>query len=354
MTTSSKPIALVTGVTGYIAGWVVKYYLDAGYKVRGTTRNKTSAQPLIDTLISQGYPTSDIEIYEVADITTAGAFDEAVKDVEVIAHLATPVSLSFTDPDPVIRTAREGTLSILRSAKKASSTSISIKTFIQMSSVAAVWDPTKPGPYTFSEKDWNESAVPMTEKLGNKTPGFVIYMASKVESERALWKFKDEENPDFDIVSINPAWVSGPPVVPLRDASKIGETIQTIWQIFSGKQDYQSLGDHSTYIHAFDVARLFVWAAKNSSQANGERYLALAGKGGDQAVMDILGEGYPSRRGVMAQGEKGKGYNKDYLWAEGGIGFDISKAVEATGEDWIKYDTVVLDTAKAFEHLVEL
>ncbi|KAK6543553.1 hypothetical protein TWF694_000297 [Orbilia ellipsospora] len=351
MTNSSKPIALVTGVTGYIAGWVVKYYLDAGYKVRGTTRSKASAQPLIDTLVSQGYSASDIEIYEVADITTSGAFDEAVKEVEVIAHLASPVSLSFSDPEPVIRTAREGTLSILQSAK---SLGTSIKTFIQMSSIVAIWDPTVQGAYTFSEKDWNNAALPMTEKLGKQTPGFIIYMASKVASEKALWKFRDEEQPAFDVVSVNPAWVSGPPVVSPKDASKISETILTIWQIFSGKKDFISLGDHSTYVHVFDVARLFVWAAQNSAKANGERYLALAGRGGDQAVMDILSEAYPTRRDVMPQGEKDQGYTKDYLWPEGGMNFDISKAVKATGQDWIKYEKVVLDTAKAFEHLVDL
>ncbi|EPS43583.1 hypothetical protein H072_2369 [Dactylellina haptotyla CBS 200.50] len=348
---SSKPTALVTGVTGYIAGWVTKYYLDAGYKVRGTTRSKSSAQPLIDTLISEGYPASDFEIYEVADITVPGAFDEAVKDVEIIANLASPVSLSFTDPDPVIRTAREGAISILHSTKKLGT---KVKTFVQMSSIVAVWDPSIDTAYTFSEKDWNNYSYALCQKMGKNTPGFMIYMASKSESEKAVWEFRDTEKPAFNIVSINPAWVSGPPVVSPKDASKISETILTIWQIFSGKKDFQSLGGASTYVHVYDVARLFVWAAENGDKANGERYLALAGRGGDQAVMDILNEAYPSRKDVMPQGEKGKGYTKDYLWPSEGVNWDISKAVKATGQDWIKYDRVVLDTAKAFEHLVDL
>ena len=32
-------LVLVTGATGYIAVWIVKYLLDSGYSVRGTARS---------------------------------------------------------------------------------------------------------------------------------------------------------------------------------------------------------------------------------------------------------------------------------------------------------------------------
>ncbi|KAK6341498.1 hypothetical protein TWF696_008570 [Orbilia brochopaga] len=349
---SQKPIALVTGITGYIAGWVAKYFLDAGYTVRGTTRSKASAQPLIDVLLSQDHTASDIQIYEVADITVPGAFDLAVKDVAVIAHLATPVTLFATDPDPVIRTAVEGALSILRSSKAHGN---ALKTFIQMSSVVAVVDPRNPSappPHVFDETEWNDGAYKTIKKLGNGAPGPTIYGASKNESERAVWRFRDEEKPSFNIVSISPAWVSGPPIVPPTDASKITITNQTIWEIFAGKSEWFPLGKFAAYIHAYDVARLFVWAAQHPEKANGERYLAAAGAASEQAIQDILREAYPGRRDVIKEGEKGKGYNKEYAFDPEWYGLDVTKAVKATGQDWIKFDQMVLDTAKAFEHLV--
>jgi nucleoside-diphosphate-sugar epimerase len=48
---------------------------------------------------------------EVPD-TIEGAFDKAVEGVTAIAHLASPVSFNFTDPDYVINTAVNGTTSI--------------------------------------------------------------------------------------------------------------------------------------------------------------------------------------------------------------------------------------------------
>ncbi|KAK6348016.1 hypothetical protein TWF718_005837 [Orbilia javanica] len=343
---STKPIVLITGATGYIAGWVVKYYLDAGYSVRGTSRSKASAQPLIDTLVSQGYSSSDIEIYEIADITVPGAFDEAVKDVQVIAHLASPVSLSFKDPEPVIRTAVEGSISVLKSAKAHGN---NLKTFVNMSSIVSVWDPSVQNK-VFNEDDWNNFAYPTTQKLGTETPGFVIYMASKVEAERAVWKFRDEEKPAFNVVAINPAWVSGPPLVIPKDKSKIGETTKTIFDIFAKEKEVYPLGAQPTYVHVFDVARLFVWAGENGDKANGERYLALAGRSGEQAIRDILRKAYPERN--IDAGEPGQGYRPDWSFYPGQTEFDITKAVKATGQDWIKLDKTVLDTAKAFESLV--
>ncbi|KAK6501351.1 hypothetical protein TWF481_009193 [Arthrobotrys musiformis] len=342
---STKPIVLVTGATGYIAGWVVKYFLDAGYKVRGTSRSKTSAQPLIDTLVSQGYSASDIEIYETADITAAGVFDEAVKDVQVIAHLASPVTLDSKDPESVIRTAVEGSVSVLRSAKAHGN---NLKTFVNMSSIVSIWDPTVKDK-TFTESDWNNFAYPTTQKLGSETPGFITYMASKAEAEKAVWKFRDEEKPAFNIVAINPAWVSGPPLVVPKDKSKIGETTRTIFDILAKEKEIYPLGAVPTYVHVFDVARLFVWAAENGDKANGERYLALAGRSGDQAIRDVLTKAYPERN--IEAGEPGKGYNPDWSFF-GDTLFDITKAVKATGKDWIKLDQMVLDTAKAYEPLL--
>lgn len=73
---SNKPIVLVTGANGYIAGSVIEAFLKAGYAVRGTVRSKASADPLVKALSSYGH---DLEIVQVPDIIAPGAFDTAVK-----------------------------------------------------------------------------------------------------------------------------------------------------------------------------------------------------------------------------------------------------------------------------------
>jgi nucleoside-diphosphate-sugar epimerase len=73
---TTKPIVLVTGANGYIAGPVIEAFLKAGYAVRGTVRSKSSANTLVEALSQYK---EDIEIVEVPDIIAPGAFDQAVK-----------------------------------------------------------------------------------------------------------------------------------------------------------------------------------------------------------------------------------------------------------------------------------
>lgn len=210
---TDKHIVLVTGANGYIAGPVIELFLKAGYAVRGTVRSKASANALVEALSQYR---DDLEIVEVPDIVAPGAFDTAVKGkriveqianlsltslpgVHAIAHLASPVSFSFTDPDPVLEAAVEGTRGILESALKEPS----IKSVVLMSSIAAVMNKKEDSP-RFTEADWNTEALDQVKILGKKTPGPLIYVASKVASERAFWEFRIEKKPSFSMSAINP------------------------------------------------------------------------------------------------------------------------------------------------------
>ena len=64
--TSGK--VLVTGANGYIAFWVVKGLLEAGYSVRGTVRSASKAKHVQDYFKSYG---DKLEIVVVEDITKA-------------------------------------------------------------------------------------------------------------------------------------------------------------------------------------------------------------------------------------------------------------------------------------------
>ncbi len=93
---SSPAKVLVTGANGYLATWVVKKYLEAGYSVRGTVRSSSKSAFLNDRFAHYG---DRFELAVVEDITKDGAFDEAVKDVDAIAHTASPFHFKATNPD---------------------------------------------------------------------------------------------------------------------------------------------------------------------------------------------------------------------------------------------------------------
>jgi hypothetical protein len=91
---------LVTGANGYLATWVLKKYLEAGYSVRGTVRSLSKSAFLNDKFAHYG---DRFEIIVVEDITKDGAFDEAVKGVDTIAHTASPFHYKSTHPDGIVQ-----------------------------------------------------------------------------------------------------------------------------------------------------------------------------------------------------------------------------------------------------------
>lgn len=193
-------IVLISGVNGYIAAQVAKAFLDAGFKVRGTTRSKANTNPLTEGPLKAAFEAGDFEVVEVPDITTSGSFDEAVKGVSAILHTAAPVSLSFTDPEPVMHGAIQGTSSILTSALKAGS---QLKSVVFMSSIAAIRG-AQPLPHTFTEEDWNNYSEGEVKRLGKEASSIHIYFASKTAAERTLWDFQKQHAPSFAVTAINP------------------------------------------------------------------------------------------------------------------------------------------------------
>jgi nucleoside-diphosphate-sugar epimerase len=102
------------------------------------------------------------------------------------------------------------------------------------------------------------------------------------------------------------------------------------------------------FIDVRDVARLHLWAAEYPEEANGQRYLISGGCQTQQAVADILRKHYPDRK--IDVGTPGEGYPADFQFRKDvGLNHDATKAIKATGQEYIPFEKVVLDAAKAFE-----
>ena len=213
---------LVTGANGYLATWVVKKYLEEGYSVRGTVRSLSKSAFLNDKFAHYG---DRFELVVVEDITKDGAFDEAVKDIDAIAHTASPFHYKATEPDgmsnflwmltflaiktftDLIVPAVRGTTSILNSALKHGS---SVKRLVLTSSVAAIREETTV-PRTFNESNWNNSAVEAVKTRGSAAGPVLIYLASKTLAEKAAWEFVAAHKSEisWDLVVINPPLIFG-------------------------------------------------------------------------------------------------------------------------------------------------
>lgn len=341
----SKGLVLITGINGYVASTAARLYIDDGYTVRGTARNPTASRELLHEVFAKELESGQLEIVEVKDITVPGAFDEAVKGVNVIAHLASPVAFSFEKAQPVIDAALKGTTAVYESALKFAGSSL--KTVIQMSSVAAVVDRTKPAPYKYTEQNWNDPALKDLEEKGDDA-GVSIYQASKVLAERAFWDFKKKNNPGWNFIAINPGFISGPPLNLPKDPAKIHETVIGIYHGLSGTTP-KPLGGSGSLVDVRDVGRLLVFAADHPDKVAGRRLIAISGPSSPQKILDVLNEHYPQRKDIIPKGEPGAGYNKDGSLPEGASFFDTTAVPEITGQPWISVDKIIVDSAKAFE-----
>lgn len=87
-----------------------------------------------------------------------------------------------------------------------------------------------------------------------------------------------------------------------------------------------------------------VWSVEHLAEADGQRYLTMAGVATPQAVADVLRKRFPELRDIIQMGNPGTGYPADFKTTR----FDSSKAVKATGQDWIGFEQSIVDSAKAF------
>ncbi|KAK4157369.1 SGNH hydrolase-type esterase domain-containing protein [Chaetomidium leptoderma] len=274
-TMASRGLVLITGINGYVAAHTAASFLKAGYAARGTVRTRTAnVESLVHTL-GQYHEGNRLELVEVPDISVDGAFDRAVE-----AHLASPVSMTETDPAPMMRAAVQGTTSLLNSAlteSKRESQRGALKSVVFMSTISAVFSPSRPAGHVFTEADWNDVAEEEVRRLGKDTPGYVIYQASKTAAERAFWRFGTKKGASFGMTALCPAPVLGPPLYLPEPISSLSMRVKDIYDMFHGGPIPEFSPVRSTFIDVRDVAELVLRAVEKDCEAEGgrERYLLV-------------------------------------------------------------------------------
>ncbi|KAI0674155.1 NAD(P)-binding protein [Trametes maxima] len=266
---------LVTGANGYIAVWVVKSLLDAGFAVRGTVRSESKATHLRNTFKSFG---DKLEIVVVEDITKEGAFDAYVKDVDAIAHTASPFHMHAIEPEEMIGPAVQGTLGVLRSAQAHAP---HVRRVIVLSSTAAVWRPnTGTDTLVLDESSWNETEVAECRERGREASAMAKYRASKTLAERAAWDFveKNKASLGWDLVVLNPPYVFGPNLHEVDRPENLGSSMRDWYlNVIEGRLDNDAVVNLGAgWVDVRDIAQAHVLALLKS-EAGGNRFIITPG-----------------------------------------------------------------------------
>ncbi|XLS85945.1 hypothetical protein HN51_036111 [Arachis hypogaea] len=206
MSSSAGKLVCVTGASGYIASWIVKFLLNRGYTVKATVRD-TNDPRKVEHLTKLEGAKERLQLFK-ANLLEEGSFDAVVQGCDGVFHTASPFYHDVKDPQAeLLDPALKGTLNVLQSCAK----SPSVKRVVLTSSMAAVSYNGKPRtPEVVVDETWFSDPDFCRESK-------MWYVLSKTLAEDAAWKFAKENN--IDIVTINPAMVIGPLLQPVLNTS---------------------------------------------------------------------------------------------------------------------------------------
>lgn len=204
--------ALVTGGSGYIAGFLIRQLIENGWTVNTTVRNLKREDEVRSWL-----KTDNAKLhFFAADLENDAGWAEAMAGCSHVAHVASPFPLDVPKhADELVVPAREGALRALRFAKDAG-----VKRFVLTSSMAAVAYGHENGKGIYNEADWTN--------LDN--PDVMPYPRSKTVAERAARDWAAANAPEIEFASVNPAAVFGPLL-----SDDLSTSIEVVLQLLDGK-----------------------------------------------------------------------------------------------------------------------
>lgn len=249
---SKGGLVLVTGGSGYIAGYCVAQLLNDGWGVRTTVRSLAKTKAVRASIDNIAPKASEIEFVE-ADLNSDAGWGRAALGAQYVLHVASPVPL--TDPkddDELIRPARDGTLRVLSAARDAG-----VNRVVMTSSTSAIIFGRGVREKPFTEADWTDET-----NRRDTSP----YDRAKTIAERAAWAWLAEEGRGLELVTINPSLVLGPVL-----GSDYSASIEVIKKLLDGSIPALPRFGFNV-VDVRDIARLHV-LAMTAPEAAGERFI---------------------------------------------------------------------------------
>ena len=245
---------LVTGGTGFVAGWCIVELLKRGYDVRTTVRTPTKEASVRKAVASVIDPGNALSFF-IADLTKDEGWDAAVAGRDYVLHVASPLGGdSPRDPNALIAPARDGTLRVLRAACSAG-----VERVVVTSSTAACCPPPASPDSINDETVWTDPSA----------RGVVPYRQSKTLAERAAWDFMKTQTGRTTLTTVLPSAVLGP----VLSTENLG-SVQLVSRMLSGKMPgTPNFG--SNIVDVRDVAEVHI-RAMTSPQAAGQRLIVTS------------------------------------------------------------------------------
>jgi nucleoside-diphosphate-sugar epimerase len=247
-------VVLVTGGSGYIAGFTIRQLIEQGWTVRATIRTLKREAEVRDWLQVD----NDRLSFFAADLTNDAGWAEAMAGCSHVVHMASPIPAHHVkDENELIVPARDGALRALRFARDAGVTRL-----VMTSSVAAIFYGRAAGKDSFTEADWTNV----------EADDVSAYAKSKTIAERAARAWIAAEGGSLEFVTVNPGLVLGPLL-----GTDFSPSLEAVKRVLEGA--YPALPDLGfNLVDVRDVADLHI-RALTAPDLSGERFMAVAPHG---------------------------------------------------------------------------
>ncbi len=274
--TTTRGLVVVTGGSGYIAGYCIAQLLSDGWRVRTTVRNLARAEDVRGTIGKIAANAGAIE-FMAADLNSDAGWANAVAGADYVLHVASPVPI--VDPksdDELVRPARDGALRVLKASRDAG-----VKRVVMTSSIAAIAYGRGERAEPFSEVDWTDE----TNRIDTSP-----YDRAKTIAERAAWAWHKAEGGALELVTVNPALVLGPVL-----GSDFSASLEAIKKLLDGSVPGLPRFGFSP-VDVRDIAQLHLLAMTVPAAA-GQRFIGSTDFYWMKDMAKILKEGLATRRG---------------------------------------------------------
>ncbi|KAF7563654.1 hypothetical protein G7046_g478 [Stylonectria norvegica] len=335
----ASELVLLTGATGLIGFRVLVFCLRKGYRVRVALRALSKKHQILNTPSIRDLGTeTNLAFVEIVDISISGAFEEALRDVDYVVHIAAPIV--STDPSAIgkdlakhyLEPTIDAALNLLKSAR----THRAVKRIILTNSLAALIDhvtDTEDTIHTESTRATNIRQPPYRSS-------FEAYSAAKASTLNLTEQWVELEKPAFDLVHIAPGHVFGPNEL-VTDPEELLQTgtNRIILAPITGKAYTMEPG---VTVHLDDVAEAHVRALSPSTPGNRLYILSSGGIEGNKLddCFEIVQRNFPEYVGSILLNN---GSLPSSLFRA-----DASESSRLLGIDFIPYEQQVVDTVSYY------
>ncbi|KAK8133533.1 cinnamoyl-CoA reductase [Apiospora sp. TS-2023a] len=289
------PTLLLTGANGFIGFKVLLNALEQGHTVRAAVRSLEKSNKLAQHPKVQALNAADrLSFVEVPDITDPKAYEEAIKGVSYVIHIASPLPSPFLDPQTGIY---EPNVKSVTSMLQAAIQEPGLKKLVIASSAFA----NTPFPPNGDVKITPESRLPDVPGLFDSM--LPAYSAGKIGALNATDRFVKERSPSFEVINVFPGFVFGRDDRALQAEELMASTNRILLGVITGQVAPAPMP--SGACHVDDAAMLFLLALDDGDKAAPKNIGASVPHVFNEA-WDIVQERFPvaAKDGTFSKGKQ--------------------------------------------------